>query len=42
MNNAIDVGAVIRRTFQIYVDQASVLMPAAAVVFVIAGSSASC
>jgi hypothetical protein len=29
--------AVIRRTFEIYVDQASVLMPAAAVVFVISG-----
>jgi hypothetical protein len=29
------VGAIIRRTFQIYVDQAPVLMPAAAVVFVI-------
>ncbi len=33
----IDVGAIIRRTFQIYVDQASVLMPAAAVVFAISG-----
>jgi uncharacterized membrane protein len=33
----IDVGAVIRRTFQIYVDQAPVLMPTAAVVFVISG-----
>ena len=33
----IDVGAIIRRTFQIYVDQAPVLMPAAAVVFVISG-----
>jgi hypothetical protein len=33
----VDVGAVIRRTFEIYVDQASVLMPAAAVVFVISG-----
>jgi hypothetical protein len=32
---SIDVGAIIRRTFQIYVDQAPVLMPAAAVVFVI-------
>ena len=32
-----DVGAIIRRTFQIYVDQASVLMPTAAVVFVISG-----
>jgi hypothetical protein len=35
MTTSIDVGAVIRRTFQIYVDQAPVLMPAAAVVFVI-------
>jgi hypothetical protein len=33
----IDVGGIIRRTFQIYVDQASVLMPAAAVVFAISG-----
>ncbi len=32
MNNSIDVGAIMRRTFEIYVDQASVLMPAAAVV----------
>lgn len=31
------MGGIIRRTFQIYVDQASVLMPAAAVVFVISG-----
>ncbi len=37
MSQAIDVGAVIRRTFQIYVDQASVLMPAAAVVFALSG-----
>jgi hypothetical protein len=37
LNNSIDVGAIIRRTFQIYVDQASVLMPAAAVVFAISG-----
>lgn len=36
MSSAIDVGGVIRRTFQIYVDQAPVLMPAAAVVVVIA------
>jgi hypothetical protein len=35
--SSIDVGAIIRRTFQIYVDQAPVLMPAAAVVFVISG-----
>jgi hypothetical protein len=33
----IDVGAIINRTFRIYVDQASVLMPAAAVVFLISG-----
>ena len=33
----LDVGAVIRRVFQIYVDQAPVLMPAAAVVFVFTG-----
>ncbi|MGA2164613.1 MAG: hypothetical protein ABSH36_09085 [Solirubrobacteraceae bacterium] len=32
---SIDVGEIIRRTFQIYVDQAPVLMPAAAVVFAI-------
>jgi len=31
----IDVGAVVRKVFDIYVDQASVLMPAAAVVFVL-------
>ena len=31
------VGGVIRRVFEIYVDQASVLMPAAAVVFVFTG-----
>jgi hypothetical protein len=37
MNSSIDVGSVIRRTFDIYVDQASVLLPAAAVVFVIEG-----
>lgn len=37
MSTPIDVGAIVRRTFQIYVDQASVLMPAAAVVFVISG-----
>jgi hypothetical protein len=35
MGTSVDVGAIIRRTFQIYVDQAPVLMPAAAVVFVI-------
>jgi uncharacterized membrane protein len=37
VSNQVDVGAVVRRTFEIYVDQASVLMPAAAVVFVISG-----
>ncbi len=37
MTSSIDVGEIIRRTFQIYVDQASVLMPAAAVVFAISG-----
>lgn len=37
MNNHVDVGAVIRRTFQIYGDQISVLIPAACVVFVISG-----
>jgi Uncharacterised protein family (UPF0259) len=37
MNRSLDVGAVIRRVFEIYVDQAPVLMPAAAVVFVFSG-----
>jgi hypothetical protein len=37
MSARIDVGAVIGRVFRIYVDQASVLMPAAAVVFVFTG-----
>jgi hypothetical protein len=37
MGSKIDVGGVISRTFNIYVDQASVLIPAAAVVFVITG-----
>jgi hypothetical protein len=37
VSSSIDIGAVIRRTFEIYVDQASVLMPAAAVVFVFTG-----
>src|ERR1019366_3553003 len=37
MQARLDVGAVIRRVFHIYIDQASVLMPAAAVVFVITG-----
>ncbi len=37
MRGRLDVGGVIGRVFGIYVDQASVLMPAAAVVFVITG-----
>lgn len=37
MQDRLDVGGVIRRVFDIYVDQASVLMPAAAVVFVFTG-----
>jgi hypothetical protein len=37
MQQRLDVGAVVRRVFRIYVDQAPVLMPAAAVVFVISG-----
>jgi hypothetical protein len=37
MSNRLDVGAVIRRVFDIYVDQYSVLLPASAVVFVISG-----
>ncbi len=37
MQSHLDVGGVIRRVFNIYVDQASVLMPAAAVVFVFTG-----
>jgi hypothetical protein len=37
MTQRLDVGAVIRRVFDIYVDQAPVLMPAAAVVFVFTG-----
>ncbi len=37
MQPRLDVGGVIRRVFDIYVDQASVLMPAAAVVFVFTG-----
>jgi hypothetical protein len=37
LQNRVDVGGVIRRVFQIYVDQAPVLMPAAAVVFVFTG-----
>ena len=37
MQRRIDIGAVIRRVLDIYVNQASVLMPAAAVVFVFTG-----
>jgi hypothetical protein len=37
MNRSIDIGSVISRTLNIYVDQASVLLPAAAVVFVLVG-----
>jgi ABC-type multidrug transport system fused ATPase/permease subunit len=37
MQRRLDVGGVIRRVWSIYVDQAAVLMPAAAVVFVIEG-----
>jgi hypothetical protein len=37
MREKLDVGAVVRSVFDIYVDQAPVLMPAAAVVFVITG-----
>jgi hypothetical protein len=37
MSTRIDVGGVIRRVLDIYVDQAPVLMPAAAVVFVFTG-----
>jgi hypothetical protein len=37
MSPSLNVGAVIRRVFDIYVDQAPVLMPAAAVVFVFTG-----
>ena len=37
MNRRLEVGAVISRVFEIYVDQAPVLMPVAAVVFVISG-----
>ncbi len=37
MQARLDVGGVIRRVFDIYVDQASVLMPAAAAVFVFTG-----
>jgi hypothetical protein len=37
VKSRLDVGAVIRRVFEIYFDQASVLMPAAATVFVFSG-----
>lgn len=37
MNRSIDIGSVISRTFKIYADQASVLLPASAVVFVAVG-----
>src|ERR1700730_1222385 len=37
MNPSLDSGALIRRVLGLYVDQASVLMPAAAVVFVFTG-----
>jgi hypothetical protein len=37
MSAPLDVGGVIRRVFSIYVEEASVLMPAAAVVFVFTG-----
>lgn len=37
MNGRLEVGGVIRRVLDIYVDQAPVLMPAAAVVFVFTG-----
>ncbi|HUA75442.1 MAG TPA: hypothetical protein VL988_11840 [Solirubrobacteraceae bacterium] len=41
MPQRLDVGAVIGRVWRIYVDQAPVLMPAAAVVFVIEGIGAA-
>ena len=37
MNRSIDIGSVISRTLSIYADQAAVLLPAAAVVFVLIG-----
>jgi uncharacterized membrane protein len=37
MEGRLDVGGVIRKVWRIYVDQAPVLMPAAAVVFVFTG-----
>jgi hypothetical protein len=41
MTDRLEVGTVIRRVFDIYVDQAPVLLPASAVVFVITGIVAS-
>jgi hypothetical protein len=41
VSRSIDVGGVIRRVLGIYVDQALVLLPAAAVVFLIAGALAT-
>jgi hypothetical protein len=41
MTDRLEVGTVIRRVFDIYVDQAPVLLPASAVVFVITGIIAS-
>lgn len=41
MSDRLDVGTVFRRVFEIYVDQAPVLLPASAVVFVITGIIAS-
>jgi hypothetical protein len=38
VNGRVDVGGVIRSTFEIYRDQFPVLIPAAAVVFVITGT----
>jgi hypothetical protein len=38
MNRSIDIGSVISRTFSIYADQASVLLPASAAVFVVVGA----
>ena len=37
MDRPLNVGAIISRTFNIYVEEASVLLPAAAVVFVLSG-----
>src|ERR1035437_8147600 len=41
MQQRLDVGAVIRQVWSIYVDQAPVLMPAAAAVFVVTGIAAA-